>query len=64
MNVVTVSDEATECRQCNQDQHIPKVYSPANNMNPGQVPSQLQVLVTMCCTVTTNYIILPVHCIG
>ena len=33
----------TECRHCNQDRHIPKLYSTANNMNPGIVPPQLQV---------------------
>ena len=26
---------STECRRCNQDKHIPKLYSTANNMNPG-----------------------------
>ena len=43
MNVVTMSDGVTECRRCNQDKHIPKLYSAANNMNPGTVPIQLQV---------------------
>ena len=33
----------TECRRCSQDKHIPKLYSTANNMNPGVVPLQLQV---------------------
>ena len=34
---------STECRRCNQDRHIPKLYSTANNMNPGIAPPQLQV---------------------
>ena len=33
----------TECMRCSRDKHIPKVYSSANNMDPGQLPSQLQV---------------------
>ena len=43
LNVNTLSDQTTECRRCNQDKWIPKLYSSANNMNPGPVPPQLQV---------------------
>ena len=43
LNVVPASDGTTECRRCNQDKHIPKVYSSANDMNPGPLPQQLQV---------------------
>ena len=34
---------STECLRCSRDKHTPKVYSSANNMNPGPIPSQLQV---------------------
>ena len=40
LNVVLASDGTTECRRCNQDKHIPKVYSSANNMNSGPLPQQ------------------------
>ena len=43
MNVITVADLVTECRRCNLDKRIPKLYSSANNMNPGPVPPELQV---------------------
>ena len=43
MNVVTRSNGVQECRRCSNDKRIPKVYSSANNMNPGQVPLQLKV---------------------
>ena len=33
----------TECVRCRQDKHIPKTYSSGNNMDPGPVPSELQV---------------------
>ncbi len=33
----------TECVCCRQDKHIPKTYSSGNNMDPGPVPSELQV---------------------
>ena len=32
-----------ECQRCSRDKHIPKLYSSANNMDPGPVPPQLQV---------------------
>ena len=33
----------SECVRCSRDKHTPKLYSMANNMNPGQVPCELQV---------------------
>ena len=38
---LTMAASSTECRCCTQDKHIPKLYSTANNMNPGVVPRQL-----------------------
>ena len=35
--------KSTECLRCSRDTHTPKVYSSANNMNPGPIPPQLQV---------------------
>ena len=32
-----------ECRRCAQDRHIPKLFSNGNMMDPGTVPTQLQV---------------------
>ena len=34
---------SSECSRCSRDTRIPKLYSPANNMDPGPIPSQLQV---------------------
>ena len=34
---------STEHLHCSRDKHTPKVYSSDNNMNPGPIPSQLQV---------------------
>ena len=34
---------STECIRCSRDKHVPQLYSAANNMDPGPVPSQLQV---------------------
>ena len=31
------------CVRCCRDKHIPKMYSSANNMDPGPLPPQLQV---------------------
>ena len=33
----------TECLRCSRDKHIPKLYSSANNMNPGSVPPEVVV---------------------
>ena len=41
---LTMSASGTECRRCSGDKHVPKLYSAANNMNPGPVPPQLQVM--------------------
>ena len=35
--------KSNECLRCSRDKHIPKLYSSANNMNPGPIPPQLQV---------------------
>ena len=45
MNVrtVSVSSDDTECLRCARDKHTPKIYSSANNMDPGSVPSELMV---------------------
>ena len=47
---------STECVRCSRDKHIPKVYSSANNMDPGPLPPQLQVNYHLCieCRVTCN----------
>ena len=34
---------SAECQRCSRDKHIPKLYSSANNMDPGPIPSELQV---------------------
>ena len=34
---------STECVRCYRDKHTPKMYSSANNMDPGPLPTQLQV---------------------
>ena len=38
-----------ECARCIRDKHIPKMYSSANNMDPGYLPTQLQVSSIVCC---------------
>ena len=45
MNVrpVSVSSDKTECLRCACDKYNPKIYSSANNMDPGSVPSELVV---------------------
>ena len=45
---LTMSRNNMECSRCHQDCRIPKLYSTANNMNPGPVPQQL--LVSSCVT--------------
>ena len=43
-NLSATNDEIeTECVRCSRDKHIPKMYSIANNMNPGDVPPELTV---------------------
>ena len=34
---------SAECLRCCRDKHIPKLYSSSNNMDPGPIPSKLQV---------------------
>jgi hypothetical protein len=34
---------STECMRCSKDLRTPKLYSSANNMDPGMLPPQLQV---------------------
>ena len=45
MSVRSVSTSSTqsECLQCTRDWHSHKLYSSANNMNPGVFPPQLMV---------------------
>ena len=38
-----LKSQSTECVRCSRDKHTPKLYSSANNMDPGPVPSELQV---------------------
>ena len=38
-----LSPSSTKCVHCSKDFRIPKLYSSANNMDPGTSPSQLQV---------------------
>ena len=45
-----------ECFRCARDKHIPKLYSSANNMNPGIVPPELMVRFYTC-------YILMIHCL-
>ena len=42
--------ESAECLRCSWDNRIPKLYSSANNMDPGPIPSELQVgkLLLLC----------------
>ena len=45
--IVAVSG-STECKRCKMDNAYPKLYSAQNNMDPGCIPSQLQVSVSHC----------------
>ena len=45
----------SECVRCSRDKHAPKLYSMANNMNPGPVPSELQVREQKFMTDSTYY---------
>ena len=40
-------DSTGSCNRCSTDKHIPKVYSPLNNMHPGPVPSELSVSIAV-----------------
>ena len=43
LSVTTQANRINECIRCGNDKHIPKLFSSANNMDPGAVPPQLQV---------------------
>ena len=43
LSVSSQPNGVMECRRCAHDRHIPKLFSKNNNMNPGTVPTQLQV---------------------
>ena len=36
---------SNECSRCSRDASVPKLYSSNNNMDPGAVPSELQVYI-------------------
>lgn len=40
---LTMAPHSTECSRCSRCKLIPRLYSPANNMDPGPLPAQLQV---------------------
>lgn len=63
INPVSSNTSHTECKCCNQDKHIPKLYSAANNMDPGHVPPELQVCTTYCiyCICSTVVVCIRVH---
>ena len=39
---ISLNDTST-CRRCHNDSHVPKLFSAANNMDPGSVPPELIV---------------------
>ena len=43
VSAVSCDTNNVECIRCKQDKHVPKLYSFANNMDPGCLPTQLQV---------------------
>ena len=42
-----LSVSSDECNRCHRDDSTPKLYSDANNMDPGEVPPQLQVIMLL-----------------
>ncbi len=40
---IQLGSQSSECLRCIRDKHTPKLYSSANNMDPGIVPPELQV---------------------
>ena len=52
---LAMSANRTECARCGRDKHIPKLYSAANNMSPGPVPTQLQVHVCVYALYVHNW---------
>ena len=43
VKAISPDSNSTECTRCTHDKHIPKLYLSGNNMDPGPVPSELQV---------------------
>ena len=41
-------NEIGNCKSCHNDKHIPKLFSAANNMDPGIVPPELMVSNERC----------------
>ena len=48
VRLASTSSAESECLHCACDKHIPKLYSSANNMNPGIVPPELMVCFYTC----------------
>ena len=44
---------STECTRCGRDKHTPKLYSSGNNVDPGPIPAQLQVIIHVHMHVST-----------
>ena len=40
-----VNAKKSECQRCARDKHVPKLFSADNNMHPGEVPPELQVMI-------------------
>ena len=40
-----LSSDLSKCTRCANDSHQTKLYSSSNNMDPGPVPQELQVLI-------------------
>ena len=38
-----MASHSTECQRCSRDRSTPKLYSSANNADPGAIPQELQV---------------------
>ena len=48
VRLASASSAESQCLHCASDKHIPKLYSSANNMNPGIVPPELMVRFHTC----------------
>ena len=48
VRLASASSAESECLHCARDKHSPKLYSSANNMNPGIVPPELMVRFYTC----------------
>ena len=42
---------STECARCGRDKHTPRLYSNGNNMDPGPISAQLQVIIKLTYTI-------------